>query len=495
MGEKNKFTLTPPILGYEDYSKCDNFIELVEEHMTAGEQRSPSGALREAHVTIHITLTFNSGACALSRITGQNFGTDLAQWNLWWSQNRGKAASVPASAAPRASYSSARPVSSPRMEDIAKGGTYRFTLTTGDEFKGVVETGQGRAYTFRKALTRSYEMISPPKKQNKLIEALRAGTVTQVYTLTFDEVASDDYTGIVLDVKIKSGSTFRGALKSVDEEMLRLDVDGSLIPIAKGVITQIATVPAEGAVPKKAPKKEPEGPLDTVIVRNPETDDYGRPRESIVHIGTIVDEGTGAIVMQMKDGTRLSIKRAQIERIKKHTVEGYEKNIARYAKPLFCPDDMVLVDIPPGKEGRPFLKVCIDKYEFPNTHDTRPQGNVSYAEAEKLCAARGKRLCTTTEWEWACSGLEAYTYPYGWNYDEEVCNTAGTDHLEASGTRRNCVSKFGAHDMVGNIFEWATDSNGNPMVMGGPYSKCQTVSPGTDGSAKPQTGLRCCKSN
>jgi formylglycine-generating enzyme required for sulfatase activity len=124
-----------------------------------------------------------------------------------------------------------------------------------------------------------------------------------------------------------------------------------------------------------------------------------------------------------------------------------------------------------------------------------PQGDISFTDAQQLCAKQGKRLCTAEEWQWTCSSLDAYTYPYGKTFDENRCNSDASRNLEASGARINCFSRFGAFDMVGNIFEWVTTSNNQPALMGGPYSKCQTVSPGMGGEAKSISGLRCCKSN
>ena len=49
--------------------------------------------------------------------------------------------------------------------------------------------------------------------------------------------------------------------------------------------------------------------------------------------------------------------------------------------------------------------------------------------------------------------------------------------------------------MVGNVFEWVVGPKKQPAMMGGPYSKCQTITEGVGGSAKPQSGLRCCKGN
>ena len=201
-----------------------------------------------------------------------------------------------------------------------------------------------------------------------------------------------------------------------------------------------------------------------------------------------------SVTIELVDGKQEKVTRSEILRITRHSTTGFDEPIKRYAKPLFCSDDMFLVDMPPGKQDRPYFKVCVDRYEYPNIKGTKPMGNISYEQAKAYCEQKGKRLCTAQEWQWACSGIEGYTYPYGWNVEEQKCNS-DTRAVEPSGARHNCVSKFGGYDMTGNIFEWVTGDNAQPMLMGGPYSKCQTVSPGVGGSAKPQTGLRCCKSN
>ncbi|MBN2188425.1 MAG: SUMF1/EgtB/PvdO family nonheme iron enzyme, partial [Chitinispirillaceae bacterium] len=98
------------------------------------------------------------------------------------------------------------------------------------------------------------------------------------------------------------------------------------------------------------------------------------------------------------------------------------------------------------------------------------------------------------EWKWACAGLEGRAYPYGNGFIEGRCNN-DTRAVAASGSRGSCVSPWGAYDMAGNIFEWVVAANGKPALMGGPYSKCQNVSYAQNGDAKPQSGVRCCKSN
>lgn len=504
MGERNKFMLTAPFLGYEQLSKCDRFLSETHETALASEQYS-DGRLLSANITLHITFTFHAAACALNAITGVDLGTDASQWRSWWAANQYAltAAPRPAAATPPA----AQPAAATRISgrDVAVGGTYRFTLTTGDMFTArveartdtsvVAETKEGAAYSFRAALIRECVLVSPPPKP-AAPDAAGRGEV-----LDFDELRRRSPQGLMLQVRIKSGQSFEGRFASIDQENMRLDVSGSQIPIHKDVIAQILTMPAGKAAPAAAEQKKPEprkppARPDTVIVRNPKTDEWGRQLASFVYVGTIIEDYGERIVLERLDGAKVEVKRSEVERVIRHSarIDPAVDAIQRYAKQLFCPSDMVLVDLPPGTEGRPFFKTCVDKYEYPNELNAVPRGNISFQEAQRICQSKGKRLCTVDEWQWACSGLEGMPYPYGYNYNENTCNTS-TKGISMSGTRPNCASKFGVYDMTGNVFEWVTDTQGKPVLMGGPQAKCQTVSPGLDGSGKPLSGLRCCKSN
>ncbi|MBD3240604.1 MAG: SUMF1/EgtB/PvdO family nonheme iron enzyme [Chitinivibrionales bacterium] len=512
MGEKNKFMFSAPFLSYEAIHKCDRFLDIQHEEAKASEQYSASGRLVSADVTIHVTFTFYAGACALTAITGRDFGTDVQRWRTWWAQE-GRTAAPMSSPAPATSpsSSSSRPTGRPsgEVKQYVVGGTYRFVLTTGDDFTGrvesktdtslIVDAQDGNGYSFRTAIVRSSELVSLPADMVKKGGAGQG--VVEAEILSFDELKRRSPTGKKLEIRIKSGQSFEGTFAGIDGENLRIDVDGSVIPFHKDVVTQIATVvpkPEKQETAKPEKRRVHKGPLDTVIVRNPKTDDYGRRLASLVYAGVIVEDYGNKVTLEKANGKRIELQRADIERISKHSSSSDPslEPIKRYAMPLFCPDDMILVDVPPMPgTDRPFFKTCIDKYEYPNRRDEVPKREVSFDEARELCAKQGKRLCTTAEWEYACSGLEGYTYPYGNSYDETTCNTSGAKGVMTSGSRPNCVSKFGLYDMSGNVFEWVVKGDDSPMLMGGPLSKCQTVSPGLDGRAKPLTGLRCCKSN
>jgi hypothetical protein len=384
------------------------------------------------------------------------------------------------------------------LEDIQVGGTYRMILSTGDDLEGIVDSKndtslildcKGRPYTFLGSLIGEYKLLMAPgaKKDD-------TSSVGEVFT--YEQLVQNHPFGIELDVRMKGGKTFRGSLVSIDSGFIKLTVDNSVIPIAKTVVDQIMTVPVKkAAIHSDTPKTESPQAYDTLIVKSSETDSLGNILGSKMLVGKILNEDNKSVSFMTKENIRGSFTFDQIVRVFRHTQENPETDlIRRYALPLICPSGMMLVDVPPGKAKRPFLKVCIDKYEYPNKQDVVPQVNISFSDARNLCEQQGKRLCTAEEWQWACGGLEGFTYSYGWNFDKTACNTDARVP-EASGSRSHCIGKFGAMDMTGNVFEWVKNGDGSAAAMGGPLSKCQAVSPGESGGAKPQTGFRCCKSN
>jgi len=381
------------------------------------------------------------------------------------------------------------------IDELQVGGTYKMILITGDVLEGVLYSKtdtniiidcQDKPYSFEPSLISEYQLISLPSKIQTSKDLSGPISYEQLMQIK---------SGISISVKIKSGAVFNGVLSKCDEEQLEIDAGGSVIPIARNIIEQISIIskPKEQSTKQDTIKNVV---YDTIIVKNPETDDYGRPKENLTIIGKIIKEDNIRLTLEKPDKKTVSFTFDQIVRIFRHTPQNpEEERIKNYAKPLFCPNDMVLIDMPPGKANRPFFKVCIDKYEYPNTFGKVPVVNISFEEAQKICEKQGKRLCTWEEWQWACSGLEGFAYPYGINLEKENCNTEGTRIIEPSGSRNKCISKFGVLDMTGNVFEWVKDKNNLPAAMGGPLSKCPTISPGGSGDAKPTIGFRCCKSN
>ena len=123
----------------------------------------------------------------------------------------------------------------------------------------------------------------------------------------------------------------------------------------------------------------------------------------------------------------------------------------------------------------------IDIYEYPNRPGILPKVNATWREAETLCAAQGKRLCTEQEWQKACTGSQNYIYSYGEKFESGRCNTPleinGTwqrgQGLAPSGAYKNCSNDYGVHDMIGNAWEWTATWYLRPdlwrVVRGGSY--------------------------
>ena len=141
--------------------------------------------------------------------------------------------------------------------------------------------------------------------------------------------------------------------------------------------------------------------------------------------------------------------------------------------------------------------VCIDRYEYPNIPGTLPLTSVSWVEAKIACIDAGKRLCTKREWESACRGGSASTYPYGNTYDKKRCPTEGRTAWK-SGAFSDC-SKTGIDDMVGNVWEWVEDKREDyPLMMGGSFldgkdANCGLSMPGSLSARTGDVGFRCCK--
>jgi hypothetical protein len=115
-------------------------------------------------------------------------------------------------------------------------------------------------------------------------------------------------------------------------------------------------------------------------------------------------------------------------------------------------------------------RFCIDKYSWPNKKGERPQVMNNFYQAEVKCATVGKRMCTESEWTFACEGPEMKPFPYGYERDPNKCNgDRPWDHPdmkkvaqrdpkelarlwqgERSGSQTECVSDFGVHDLPGN---------------------------------------------
>jgi formylglycine-generating enzyme required for sulfatase activity len=125
------------------------------------------------------------------------------------------------------------------------------------------------------------------------------------------------------------------------------------------------------------------------------------------------------------------------------------------------------------------------RYEARSEPGFFPQGYINYHESKRACENAGKRLCTWSEWRRACQGPRWLRYPYGQKRKDGACNSNKAHllsqfygdnrglwthenfndprlnqepgYLALTGAYEECVSEFGAYDMVGNLHEWVSN--------------------------------------
>lgn len=157
------------------------------------------------------------------------------------------------------------------------------------------------------------------------------------------------------------------------------------------------------------------------------------------------------------------------------------------------------------------VAVCIDLFEYPNLPGVYPAVMLDFREAEDTCHAEGKRLCTESEWTFACAGIESLpACNFGqvsksvvvtdfWSSTQVSASLAARDGRRLSASSR-CVSAHGVFDLPGNVQEWVRSehpSGYEAALKGGRYNlssigcerSVQTRKPLT---RLPHTGFRCC---
>jgi hypothetical protein len=159
-------------------------------------------------------------------------------------------------------------------------------------------------------------------------------------------------------------------------------------------------------------------------------------------------------------------------------------------------------------------RFCIDRYEYTAPGETLPLNYASFDKASALCGSLGKRICTESEWNFACEGEEMRPYPYGFSR-QATCNQDRTDlyapnphyqvladRREPAAARPGCVSPFGVYNMAGNMDEpvlregSAVEPYRNALKGGwwmAARNRCRPATTAHDDYYKDiQVGVRCC---
>ena len=161
------------------------------------------------------------------------------------------------------------------------------------------------------------------------------------------------------------------------------------------------------------------------------------------------------------------------------------------------------------------MRYCIDRTEYTKPGESLPLNHQSFVSGSKICKSQGKRLCTESEWNFACEGEEMLPYPYGWSR-EAKCNQDREDLYEKNPRRQilkdnrmsaaelsECVSPFGVLNMAGNLDEPVLRENAryNPPYRNGlkggwwmaARNRCRPATTKHDDHYNDiQVGVRCC---
>lgn len=118
----------------------------------------------------------------------------------------------------------------------------------------------------------------------------------------------------------------------------------------------------------------------------------------------------------------------------------------------------------------------MDRYEVTNTDfgssGTRSEGDfpreqVTWFEARDYCAARGGRLPTEIEWEYAARGPDGLRFVWGnLPLPSNIVDSISSERPQSVFAIKTDVSWVGAVGMMGNVAEWT-----NSMMMDYPYDE------------------------
>lgn len=130
-------------------------------------------------------------------------------------------------------------------------------------------------------------------------------------------------------------------------------------------------------------------------------------------------------------------------------------------------------EFPPDAVARPSKSYILPDLGW--GHNGFPVINVSFTSVEMYCrwlsAETGKKYRVPTEAEWEVACRAGVGDPWKINKDvlQKSAWWAGNSGRVTHPVGKKLPNKFGIHDLLGNVGEWATDAEGKPVLCGGTY--------------------------
>jgi formylglycine-generating enzyme required for sulfatase activity len=108
-----------------------------------------------------------------------------------------------------------------------------------------------------------------------------------------------------------------------------------------------------------------------------------------------------------------------------------------------------------------FRRYPLERANHP-VYTITPQAADAYVAWLSDKTGRAFRLPNAAEWEWAAAGPDANEFPWGADFDADLCNTAESGIFSSTpvGVFAGGASPFGIADLAGNVEEYVSDSYG-----------------------------------
>ncbi|MBI1877315.1 MAG: SUMF1/EgtB/PvdO family nonheme iron enzyme, partial [Chloroflexi bacterium] len=140
-------------------------------------------------------------------------------------------------------------------------------------------------------------------------------------------------------------------------------------------------------------------------------------------------------------------------------------------------------------------------YRDDPAYDTYPVIGVTWDQADAYCKWANKHLPTEAQWEYAASGPEDFTWPWGNTFKASLLS-AGEADTQPVGSYPDGVSPFGVFDMAGNVWEWVGDTyapvvkEGDRVLRGGENGLLKDMAYRLEGPPNQESiikaaGIRC----
>lgn len=321
--------------------------------------------------------------------------------------------------------------------------------------------------------------FTPDKTDTLRVDAKGADFVFRVNGQPITQVTDGDYKSGEVGFYVE---TFDETLAHVHYESLTIrEVEFEAIAVIPTAETEVAEIATEEAAASPTPPPTttpaPEPTVEPTATSEPPTptDTAEPPTPTIAPSPTPVLAPEGMVLIP-SGSFLMGSATGQANEAPEHTVsldafylDVFEVSNAQYRA---CVADGGCT---PGNKVDSFT---YKGYRDDPTYNDYPVVGVTWDQAAAYCRWAGKRLPTEAEWEYAASGPENLTWPWGNTFNVPL-SAASAGDTQPVDSYADGVSPFGAYNMAGNVGEWVEDVYDEAFYTNSPASNPVSTGDGT----------------